>query len=174
MDDLAKYAEHGYAPLQIFRSIPRAGARVLGVVSLACSFAHCCARCRRSSDSCTPLPDLPMAPGFPNRSVVYTELSCAEIGMWRAKTRPQTLQTALEWEKRQFHLPCCESKGPITLMHHLEVKPEVKDIKLKIPEGSVGKPGNAMNTSITFLIVMYLVSGLYNIDSCMLIKVQER
>lgn len=136
-NELAKYAVHCDAPLLISCSLPVVVATVLrNRTSGACYFKRHWARRRLSASSCTT--------GFrsfryscvPNRSVVHTKLSWADIGTHLTKNRSQTSHTGHERERNLMPRAEGESHFPKALMHHHEVALEEEVIHTTVSGSS--------------------------------------
>lgn len=72
-----------------------------------------------------------------------------------------------------MHLCKGDQSGPISPMHHAEVKIEENVIDTTVPECSVGLTKDSMNAIATLQKPMYSVCSLNNIDFCMLVEEEE-
>lgn len=118
-------------------------------------------------------PETPVPPGFPNRSVVYTGRSWADIGTRKARKGPRKLHAWSQWKKEENATFWSRTRRPYRSQHHLEMKIQEGFIEATVPANSVCLAEDAMKALDTLQKAMYTVCTLQNIDLLMLPEEQK-
>lgn len=172
-DELEKHALQIDALPPIFCFLPNSVATVVGIIGPRPAPPGVV----ELDEDSVPVPalqssELLMTLAFPNRPVVYSELSWANIGMVSARKRLQKLHTGSEREKMRMHLSEGKSHGPSTPTHQSKTKIKEEVIDTTEPANSVRLPEDAMNALGTLREVMYPVCSLHNVEFCLVVECQ--